>query len=58
MEGYWPRPQPRARRSAGERANSDCGDLEVGNFAPFSEILHIKCRNFLDVFYISVQVYL
>jgi len=25
--------------------------LEVGNFAPFSEFLHIKGRNFPDVFY-------
>jgi len=47
---------------AGELANSDrrplcrpacitCGDFfEVGNFGTFSEFLHIKGRNFLDVF--------
>ena len=51
--------------SAGERAKTDrrplrspacvaCGDfLDMGNFAPISEDLHIKGRNFPDVFFRS-----
>jgi len=54
---------------AGELANSDrrplckpaCvarGDfLEVGNFAQFSEFLHIKDRNVPDVFYPFTSTY-
>jgi len=54
---------------AGELANWDrrplrlpaCvarGDLlDVGNFVPFSEILHIKGRNFSDVFYPFTSTY-
>jgi len=34
------------------------GDLlRVGNFAPFSEILHIKGRHFLGVFYLFKSTY-
>ena len=47
---------------AGERANSDrrpaCvarGDiLAISNFAPFSQFLHIKGRNFPDVFQLNL----
>ena len=30
--------------------------LKIGHFAPFSQFLHIKCRNFPDV--LSIHVYL
>ena len=31
--------------------------VEIGNFAPFSVFLHIKGRNFLDVFYPFMSTY-
>ena len=31
--------------------------VEIGNFAPFSELLHIKGRNFPDVFYLFTSAY-
>ena len=73
MEGYWPRPQARVRlaRAAlvpppstqassrtGTAGHCTHGDLlGVGNIAAFCEILHIKGRNFPDVFYLFTSAY-
>jgi len=48
----------RARKPSRSPACIARGDLlKVGNFAPFSEILHIKGQSFLDVFYPFTSTY-
>ena len=61
----WPVPLSDLRPLRRQRANSDCrpaciarGDfLEIGHFALYSEFLHIKGRNFPDVFYPFTSTY-